>query len=268
MKSEFPHEPRHAPAPQPNAEPSVLRTRARQPAAGAQPRRAAGRKEEGASTWEKNAPRPILKSAAGPPLPSGGEYAVPDAELGEELILLRDWARAPLNPSRHGPAVTESTWVSRWAPSVKRLAGYAKLMGREPAALADLLADGPLVFEYTLFLTEHRRALSAPGGWCVGAPPPSATGGEEMTRERGASLTVGRTRAAQEGGLLDRGGGRARPDGCRRAPLHRLRHRGGGLRARCSVAQPPGAPSPRLGLCLGGSAEQQGGGMGRGCAPG
>lgn len=89
---------------------------------------------------------------------AGCEYAVSADSLGADWDVLDAWARAPINPSRNGPAVSEGTWLNVWRPHCRRLLGYAREMGMGATPLAELLADGQLFFEYALFLTEHRRA--------------------------------------------------------------------------------------------------------------
>lgn len=89
---------------------------------------------------------------------SGGDYAAPREELGADWALLAGWGTARLNPSRSGPAVNESTWQTRYEPTMRRLLGYAKAMGRQAPAVTDLLADGPLLLDYALFLADWRRA--------------------------------------------------------------------------------------------------------------
>jgi hypothetical protein len=94
------------------------------------------------------------------PIPAGGDYGASREALGDEWGLLEAWAKAPLNPSRSGAFVSESTWGGRYEPCMLRLMGYATAMGKGEIQVAELLADGGVLLDYALFITEHRRALS------------------------------------------------------------------------------------------------------------
>ena len=82
-----------------------------------------------------------------------------DDELGPWWRLLRDHRTRLCNPLRTGVASSEHTMDGNVKPWVARLFAYSAAVGR-PAELADALTDGPLIFEFVIFLLDHRRGPS------------------------------------------------------------------------------------------------------------